>query len=248
MLDREYETMYQLESSHWWFVAKKRYIKTILDEYLKNKGQNILDVGCGTGGMMALLKDYGTVFGMDHHEAACRFSRRRNQFPLVKGNANHLPFKKGSFHLVTLLDVLYHQDISSDEEVLRQIHELLAPDGLLLITDSAFEFLKSTHDVAVMARHRYTLKEMTAKLKSFNFSIEKGSYLFFIIFPLVALSRIFRKWTLVFSKPSIHSDLKETNPYLNKFLTALLGQEGKLLRFFNFPCGSSLLLLGKKIN
>lgn len=246
MLDQEYETMYQLENRHWWFLAKKRYIKTILDLYLKEKEYNILDIGCGTGGMMELLKEYGRVFGMDHHGAACEFSRQRNPFPLIKGDANHLPFKKGTFHLITLLDVLYHQHILNDEEVLRQIHELLVPKGLLLITDSAFEFLKSTHDIAVMARHRYTLKELRAKLKTSHFSIQKSTYLYFIIFPVVALSRLMGKLTLLFSKPSIRSDLKETSPYLNKSLAAILCWEGKLLRLLAFPCGSSLLILGEK--
>lgn len=246
MLDQEYETMYRLENRHWWFLAKKRYIKTILDLYLEKKEYTILDIGCGTGGMMELLKDYGRVFGMDHHGTACEFSHRRNQFPLIKGDANLLPFKKGTFHLITLLDVLYHQHILNDEEVLRQIHELLVPNGLLLITDSAFDFLKSTHDMAVMARHRYTLKELGAKLKASHFSIQKSTYLYFIIFPLVVLSRLMGKLTLRFLKPAIRSDLKETNPYLNKGLAAVLFWEGKLLRQVAFPCGSSLLILGEK--
>jgi|SRR4030042_4734891 len=246
MLDREYEIMYRLENSHWWFVAKKRYIKTILDLHLKEKGYTILDVGCGTGGMIELLKNYGRVFGMDHHGAACEFSLQRNQFFLIKGDANQLPFKKGSFHLIALLDVLYHQHIPDDGEVLKQIYELLAPNGFLLITDSAFEFLKSTHDIAVMARHRYTLGELTAKLKFHHFSIQQSTYLYFIIFPVVVLSRLLGKLSLIFSKPAIHSDLKETNPLLNKSLAAVLGWEGKFLKWFNFPCGSSLLILGKK--
>ena len=246
MLDREYEIMYRLENNHWWFVAKKRYIKTILDLHLKDKGVNILDVGCGTGGMIDLLKTYGRVFGMDLHAAACEFSRQRNNFSLIQGDANKLPFKKGTFHLITLLDVLYHQYISDDEEVLEQVHQLLVPNGLLLITDSAFEFLKSSHDMAVMARHRYTLRELTDKLKNHHFSIERSTYLYFIIFPLVVLSRLLGKLTWLFFKPDIRSDLKETNEYLNRFLTVLLGWEGKLLKRVNFPFGSSLLILGKK--
>ncbi len=246
MLDQEYEIMYRLENSHWWFVAKKRYIEIILDCHLKDKGGNILDIGCGTGGMTELFKKYGRVFGMDCHEAACEYSRQRNNFFLVKGDANKLPFKKGSFRLITLLDVLYHQHILEDEEVLKQIHELLAPKGLLLITDSAFEFLKSTHDLAVMARHRYTLNELKAKLKSSGFLIPKSTYLFFCIFPLVVISRLIGKLTLFLSEPAIHSDLKKTNPYLNTFLVSLLGWEGNLLKLIAFPWGSSLLILGKK--
>jgi SAM-dependent methyltransferase len=246
MLDREYEIMYRLENSHWWFVAKKRYIEIILDRHLKDRGGNILDVGCGTGGLVELFKRYGRVFGMDRHEAACEYSRQRNKFFLIKGDANKLPFKKGSFQLITLLDVLYHQHILEDEEVLEQIHELLAPNGLILITDSAFEFLRSTHDIAVMARHRYTLRELKAKLKSSHFFIQKSTYLFFTIFPAVVISRLLGKLNLFLFKPVIHSDLKMTNPYLNKFLAGLLSWEGSLLKNISFPWGSSLLILGKK--
>ena len=246
MLDREYEIMYRLENSHWWFTAKKRYIEIILNIHLKEKGGNILDVGCGTGGMINLLQNYGRVFGLDRHEAACDYSRLRNAFPLIKGDANRLPFKKGSFRLITLFDVLYHQHILEDEEVLGQIHELLAPNGLILITDSAFEFLKSTHDIAVMARHRYAMKELKDKVIASHFLIQKSTYLYFIIFPVVVLSRLLGRLTLLFFRPTIHSDLKKTNPVLNKFLAGLLSWEGRWLKRFSFPCGSSLLILGKK--
>jgi SAM-dependent methyltransferase len=248
MLDREYEIMYRLENSHWWFVAKKKYVEIILDYHLKDKGGNILDVGCGTGGMIELFKKYGRVFGLDRHEAACEYSQQRHEFPLIKGDANKLPFKKGTFCLIALLDVLYHQHVLDDEEVLEQIHELLVPNGLVLITDSAFEFLKSTHDIAVMARHRYTLKELKAKLKRSHFLIQQSTYLYFFIFPVVVLSRLLGKLALLFFKPTIHSDLKKTNPYLNKVLAGLLSWEGNLLKYFSFPCGSSLLILGKKGN
>jgi SAM-dependent methyltransferase len=246
MLEDEYEIMYRLENSHWWFVAKQRYVETILNIHLKDKGGNILDVGCGTGGMIKVLQSYGRVFGLDHHQAACEFSHKRNTFPLVKGDANRLPFKKGTFRLITLFDVLYHQHILEDEKVLCQIHELLAPNGLMLITDSAFDFLKSTHDIAVMARHRYTLRELKLKIESAHFTIQKTTYLYFIIFPLVVLSRMVGKMKLFFVKPAIHSDLKKTNPFLNRALTVLLSWEGGWLKRFSFPCGSSLLVLAKK--
>ena len=103
MLDREYEIMHRFENTHWWFVAKKNYIKTILDLHFKDKGNNILDIGCGTGGITESLKDYGRVFGLDRHRAACDFFCQRNRFPLIKGDANRLPFKKGTFHLSVLL-------------------------------------------------------------------------------------------------------------------------------------------------
>ena len=246
MLDREYALMYRLENHHWWFLAKRRYIKTILDLYLTPGAGKILDIGCGTGGMMELLKGYGPVFGLDFHEAACAFSRQRNSFPLVRGDANHLPFKNSSFHLISLFDVLYHQYILDDRAVLDQAHALLAPRGFLLITDSAFDALRSSHDRAVMARHRYTLGELTGKLKKAGFIILKKSYLYFSLFPLVVLSRVLGKGLLKSSKSAAHSDLKETSPLFNKLLLTLLGWEGWFLRKSSLPWGSSLLLLGQK--
>ncbi len=136
-------------------------------------------------------------------------------------------------------------NILDDEEVLEQIHELLDPNRLLLITDSAFEFLMSTHDIAVMARHRYTLKELNTKLRSSHFLIQQSTYLYFTIFPIVVLFRVLGKLGLIFSKPTIQSDLKQTSPYLNKFLVAF-GLGGKLTQTFNFLWGSSLVILGEK--
>ncbi|MEW6187519.1 MAG: class I SAM-dependent methyltransferase [Thermodesulfobacteriota bacterium] len=246
MLDPEYEIMQRLENHHWWFTAKKRFIKTLLDVYLKPGDGNILDIGCGTGGMIELLKHYGPVFGLDRHQAACAFFHRSHPFPLVKGDANRLPFKKGSFQLISLLDVLYHQYIIDDGKVLDQIHDLLTPAGFLLITDSAFEFLRGAHDRAVMARHRYTLKELKDKAVAHGFSVQRGSYLFCSIFPLVALSRLFSRLFLNFHLSTARSDLKETNLPMNAFLILLLGGEARLLRHLDLPIGSSLILLGKK--
>jgi SAM-dependent methyltransferase len=246
LLDQEYALMYRLENHHWWFLAKRRYIKTILDLFLTSRGGRILDIGCGTGGMMALLKEYGSVFGMDSHEEACSFSRQRSPFPLLKGDANHLPFKRGTFRLITLFDVLYHQFILDDQAVINQAHELLAADGFLLITDSAFDSLKSTHDRAVMARHRYTLSELTGKLKKAGFSVLKKSYLYFSLFPLVVLSRAVSRLSLKSPGSAVHSDLKETNPLYNRILLSLLWWEGWFLRTSALPWGSSLIILGQK--
>jgi hypothetical protein len=97
-----------------------------------------------------------------------------------------------------------------------------------------------------MARHRYTLREMTDKLTESDFAILKRTYLYFSVFPAVLMARWFGKGLLRFSKPQIHSDLKQTPALLNRFLALLHFGEGRLLRTISFPFGSSLLVLGKK--
>lgn len=246
MLDSEYETMYQLEDKHWWFVSKRNFVRQVLDDNLHKNGLKILDVGCGTGGMLQLLGTYGKVFGMELHRKACELTLQRGHPGIVQGNAPYFPFKKETFHLITLFDVLYHQHILDDQAVIRQLLDLMVPGGLILITDSAFEFLKSRHDLAVMARHRYTLEELTDTLTRVDFSILKKTYLYCTLFPLVLISRWIDKLVLAFAKPTIHSDLKMTPPVLNRLLIVLHAGEGKLVKVFNFPFGSSLLILGRK--
>lgn len=238
--------MHRLENHHWWFSAKKRFITILLDPYLTFREGRILDIGCGTGGITDVLLRYGKVIGLDRHPAACALFPRKSPLALIQGDANRLPFKENSFRLVALLDVLYHRFIRDDGEVLTQVHNILAPGGFLLITDSAFEFLRSGHDQAVMARHRYTLKELKDKMTARGFTILRGSYLYCSIFPLVVLARLLRKRPLSRRRQEERSDLKETVPWLNHFLTLLLAQEGKVLQRRDLPFGSSLILLGRK--
>ncbi len=129
--------------------------------------------------------------------------------------------------------------------MLQGVRELLVPGGLLLITDSAFEFLRSRHDRAVMARQRYTLKELGAKMAAQGFAVLKQSYLFFLVFPLVCLSRIWGRSLRL--GPEDRSDLQEIPKPLNAFLIFLTALEGRWIRRWPLPWGSSLLILGRKV-
>ena len=178
MKENEYETMYRLEDGHWWFKAKRNYVKRILDNYIGREQGRILDLGCGTGRMLELLKQYGRVWGLDYHDRACGFARRRIGPRIVRGDANRLPFKPGSFELASAFDLLYHQGILDDDQVIGQVYELLTGGGYFLVTNSAFELLKSRHDVAVMTRHRYTVGELAGKMERHRFVILKKTYLY----------------------------------------------------------------------
>ena len=246
MKEDEYEIMYRLEDRHWWFEAKRNYVKRILDHHLGGNKVRILDLGCGTGRMLELLERYGQAVGMDTHDRACRFACQRIGPLIVRGDANRLPFKPRSFELVSAFDLLYHQGILDDAQVIRQVYDLLSVGGYFLVTDSAFEFLKSRHDLAVMARHRYTIGELVKKMEKNRFDILRKTYLYGLTFPLVAGFRLWDKLALRWGRGEIRSDLKETGPRLNRLLVWALSWEAKLTDRMNIPFGSSLMILGRK--
>ena len=50
MYEHEYEAMYLLENSYWWYVARRTLAVELLKEEIGSRDLlRILDVGCGTG-------------------------------------------------------------------------------------------------------------------------------------------------------------------------------------------------------
>jgi SAM-dependent methyltransferase len=107
-------------------------------------GKRILDYGCGTG--------YGTNFlyrratpptltGVDVSDAAIAFCKASyddiaDSFFLLK--PGRLPFADDSFELITLFQVIEH--VQDDHGLIGELHRVLAPAGVLLITTPNVEF------------------------------------------------------------------------------------------------------------
>lgn len=239
MEDIEYQKMYELEDSHWWFVSKRKFIQKMLTG---EKFPKILDIGCGSGKNLEFLSKYGTVWGIDASNLAINFCHQRQLKRIKMALAQKLPFPDKSFNLVTAFDVLYHQAIKNDQIVLKEINRVLKPGGYLLITDCAYQWLYGPHDKAMQARQRYSKKELTAKLKKTGFFVKKASYIFMSTFPVFLINRLFKKY-FSFNR---QSDVKPISPLINDVLIKFNDLEAKLLPYLNLPFGSSIIILGKK--
>lgn len=235
----EYEKMFSLENTHFWFVGKRyfadSYIKT-----LKNIG-NILDIGSGTGGMTKFLEKYGHVTGLEKNEYARNLAKRR-KLNIIPGVAENLPFKKNSFDLITIFDVLYHKNVGKVERVIAESARVVRSGGYILITDSAFGFLKGRHHNAVGEKRRFSIGELTSIMKRSGIYPMRSSYIYFSIFPLVFMKRRIID-SFFYQKGSDVSKL----PYIvNHFLSLLLLIESIILKYLSMPIGSSLIILGRK--
>lgn len=236
---REFHEMYQVEDTHWWFVTKRMFIQTILQG---KKFARILDIGCGTGRNMLMLKQYGRVVGVDINQLALRYCRQRGLTNLKQATAESLPFTARNFDLVTIFDVLYHQGIKSDIKVIKEAFRVLKPGGYVLVTDCAYQWLFGPHDVVMQARQRYPKSELIQKISREGFNIKRASYLFMFTFPIFALNRLLKKYFFFHSK----SDVDYLSPWLNQLLLSITSLENKLLKLFNLPFGSSIIILAQK--
>jgi ubiquinone/menaquinone biosynthesis C-methylase UbiE len=108
-----YPILYQVEESHWWYVGRRRIIQSLVEPICTtlNKPQpRILDVGCGTGANLKMLRAHGSAEGVDISEQAVEFCRERGLDSVKLGAAEELPYEDESFDLVTALDVIEHLD------------------------------------------------------------------------------------------------------------------------------------------
>lgn len=232
--------MFMLEETHFWFVGKRMFIKQYLDP-IEPSIHSILDIGSGTGGTTKWLEHYGSIIGLEKNPYSVALATKRG-IKIVMGNAHKLPFKKESFDLVTILDVLYHQQILNIDSVLQETYRVLKPGGYLLITDSALPFLFSEHDKFLFGKRRFLLKQLQQQIPAFGFQIVKSSYIFFFIFPLILLKR--KIIDLIYSPKK--SDVWNVNKFVNRVLIIILKLESVLLNKISFPIGSSVIILAKK--
>lgn len=242
-MDKEqYEILYRLEESHWWYLGMQRIVGSLLRKYLDtSKTYRILDAGCGTGGMMQFLRRFGSVAGVDVADDALERCRCRDLSRLAQGSVEHLPFASGSFDLLVSFDVIYHRAVVDDRLALGEFHRVLSPGGLLLLRVPAYNWLRGAHDIAVHTERRYSRGELGHKLGGAGFRIQKLTYANSFLFPMEAMKRL-----LEGSRRSLRPDLDLPSPLVNRALLGVLSVESVLLPAVSLPWGLSVVAVAKK--
>ena len=243
MEKEEYQKLFALEDRLWWFVGMRAISLALIERFVPHASPlAILDVGCGTGGMLEYLGRYGTVVGVDVSDEALAYAKRRTPRALVRAGLPRLPFVSGSFDLLTSFDVIYHQAVSDDEAALSEMARLLRPGGRLLLRVPAHDWLRGRHDVAVQTRHRYGKQELREKLRRAGLQVSYLSYANCLLFPVAASMRLAEK----ISRSQQGSDVEEVSPPVNELLTRALKLEAVILRRGSLPFGLSLFAVAER--
>jgi SAM-dependent methyltransferase len=239
-----YEVESKVENFHWWFVVRRKLLKSILSSVNLPINSLTIDIGCGTGSNLRTLTSSGLyTIGLDRSIYALTLVKKRknkDDFHLLAGDLNNLPIKTKSVGLIIAMDAFEH--LENDVNGIHESYRVLIDGGILIATVPAFRFLWGIQDVVTGHKRRYSRKDIAEKLREAGFDILKSSYFnFFLFFPILIARRIIRLFGF-----KIESENEINFPLINFFLKAIFSLELYALKYFWFPFGVSVFCIGKK--
>jgi SAM-dependent methyltransferase len=230
-----------METSHWWYVARRKILVKVLHSLKLENERDILEIGCGSGGNLELLSMYGNVFAMEMDDGARERAEKRQIGIIRKGSVPDFnPFENKRFDLIAMLDVLEH--IEDDQTVLLSLHNILRRNGKLLITVPAFPFLWSKLDEVNLHKRRYVRSTLIRLVHHAGFAVGYSTYFNALLFPFIIMIRLMNR---AIARQNM-IDGEEITGRINTFLSRIFSLEIFLIPRFSLPFGVSLLIIAQK--
>ena len=245
----EYETLFNAETSYWWFRALHAIVREALLETGLTSASSVLDAGCGTGQNLVSLVEHNNLeaFGFDISTHAASFWPRRGLTRVCVSSVNEIPFMDESFDVVVSVDVLECKAVD-EIAAYSEMWRVLKPGGILLLVVPAYEWLLSEdHHKAVGASRRYSRRRLVDLLKMKPVQIIRMTNLFSSAFPLVVAYRLLQPYFKRKTASPPRSDLKPLPGFLNELLFNIANFEKGILKTFDLPFGSSILAVVRKV-
>jgi len=240
MKDKVYHDMAKQQREHWWFKARRKILDKIISKCDLSDNAKILEIGCGTGGNLLMLKEHGNVYAMEMNEFASEYATRTTGVDVRKGwLPDSIPYNE-KFDLVCMFDVLEH--IQDDKKALIEVTKLLNPAGTLIITVPAYSWLYGPHDKMMHHYRRYSRNALNETITYSSLNILKIFYFNTLLFPLVILSRLVDM--LKNSDESI--GYSTPNNIVNQLLYRIFSIERILVNKINLPFGTSIVAICRK--
>ena len=231
-----YRSMAATEDEHWWFRGRRTIGEAVIRGLDLPPGAKILEIGAGTGGNIAMLEKFGEVDAVEMSDLARQIAWEKTGRNFLYGYLpDNIPVSPGSVDLICLFDVLEHVD--EDEASLAAMRRLLKPNGRIVLTVPAHQWLWSTHDVDLHHMRRYSRELLKARIEQAGYRIEKLTYTNAALFPLAALARLADR----LRGSGTASGLARPPAPVNAAMRALFSAESLIVPNASLPFGVSLL-------
>ncbi len=163
MDQRHLQEMADLEENYWWHKAKRQLVEELLKRHAPSEGV-IVEGGIGSGRNLLQWQSLGyEVHGFDILPPAIEMAKSRGIEHAQQHDLHEpWPLPEGSVSCVMMLDVLEH--MAEPVSVLKHASKVLRPDGVIILTVPAYQWLFGRWDQILGHHRRYTrrmLKQQT---------------------------------------------------------------------------------------
>ena len=241
MEKKVYERHIKNQKTHWWFSVRRELISKFIKRYSKKKKLKILDYGCGSGTNIKALTKFGDVYCYEKDKRTLDYLsseyKEDKKVTIIKNLKRQI-----KYDLIVLADVLEH--IKEDSNALKTLKKFLKPQGQILITVPAYNFLFSKKDEVLKHFRRYGYNEIK-NLISKNFKILRITFFnTLLFFPIALITFIFK----IFRVDYIEDVENTPNKLINNLLYYIFSIELFFLKYIDFPFGVSIIIVGEKKN
>jgi SAM-dependent methyltransferase len=234
-----YDRIRTLELAHWWFVGRRRVLSRLIGQLALPKRAKILEVGCGAGGNIPMLSDFGGVDALEPDQPSRDYVREHCGVEPKDGHLpDDLPYAPKSFDAVCAFDVVEH--VADGKGAMQALGKLVAPGGYLVVTVPAYQWMWSHHDELHHHKRRYTRDRILEEMRAAGLLPVKASYFNALLFPLAAVVRL--------AKRALHDDRADDrmpSPMVNSLLRKLFSLEAGWLSRRSLPFGLSIVVIGQ---
>jgi SAM-dependent methyltransferase len=231
-----YRNMAATEDEHWWFCGRRAIGEAVIRCLDLPMDARILEIGAGTGGNMAMLEKFGEVEAVEMSDLARQIAWEKTGRHFLYGYLpDNIPVSPGTFDLVCLFDVLEH--VAEDEASLVSMRRLLKPNGKIVLTVPAHQWLWSTHDVGLHHMRRYSRELLKERIERAGYRIDKLTYTNAALFPLAALARLADRLR---GSAAASGQAMPPAP-INAAMKAMFSAESLIVPSASLPFGVSLL-------
>lgn len=237
----EYRKMAEVEDRMWYYQALHRHVEVALGRHLSPNAR-VLDAGCGTGGLLRHLagaRPEWQLSGIDFSPLAVELAQQRCAGDIRPGSVAQLPWAAGEFAAIASCDVLCQ--VTDPILVLREFVRCLRPDGIVILTMPAYQWMLSYHDRAVGNLRRYSRSEIHALLRAAGLTPVTSFYWNALLFPLALLRR------KLLPPAASASDVRLYPAPLEAIFTGMMMLERGWLRLTGWlPGGLSILAVARR--
>lgn len=185
-----FEMMAAAERDHWWFRGRREFITAAFRRASLPSGARVLDAGCGFGGNLAVLREFGAVWAFERDARARAAATATGIAADVAFGAlpDEIPFSGTTFDAIGLFDVL--EQVEAPVAALRALADRLSADGAMVLTVPAHPTLWGPHDEYHHHFHRFTTTTLRRSLEAAGLRVEYLSHFNTLLLPLALAQRV----------------------------------------------------------